>query len=290
MPEDKKGSDLRKIFGAVVDFRKNDDGSPTGAFTARIATIGVRDLDGDIIEPGAFGEQVVKVAGFGHSWTRPPVGKGKVYEKGNQALVDGQYNLEMASAQEEYQSVQFLGADGEWSFGFRVLEGAWGKHENRETYFIKKMLVYEVSPVMKGAGIDTQTINAKGEIMNDTPTPPAAAGPTAGEIGAAVAQALKDHLVLPPPAPALTVEEIAKATVAAIKDERLLVPPPAEAADAGTDAAAASQPPAGEAAPDPGPNPGSKSDPDPASSGEMSDTAHTAKILRDMERLAAGRM
>ena len=255
--ESKIGQTGRKTLGATIEL-KHDDDSPTGEFKARIATLGVKDLDGDVIMPGAFGKsgQAVKVAAFGHNWQQPPVGKGKVYEKGMEAFVDGQYFLDMESAQENYKAVRNLGEDGEWSFGFRITDGDWGKDADADTFFIKKMQVFEASPVMKGASIDTATIEAK--TMKDEKFP------TADEIGEAVAKHLGDKLkeqvaVTPPP----TADEIAKATVALLEERA--------AAEAAEKEAAAEK----ETAPEP---PATNVDEEQ----RKSDTAHGLKLMRMM--------
>jgi hypothetical protein len=51
----------------------------------------------------------------------------------------------------------------EWSYGFKVLESEEGEFEGRQVRFLKKMQVFEVSPVMQGAGVETMTVAIKGE-------------------------------------------------------------------------------------------------------------------------------
>jgi hypothetical protein len=52
-----------------------------GAVRAIISTMNVVDHDGDLVLPGAFGQQRVIISAYGHgSWQGAlPVGKGRIY-------------------------------------------------------------------------------------------------------------------------------------------------------------------------------------------------------------------
>jgi hypothetical protein len=146
-----------------VEFKAGD----TGAVVARFATLGVIDLDGDIIPPGAIGVQRVKVSAYGHSSTfggNLPVGRGATREDGDQALADLQFFMTTNQGKDHFETIKLLEDLGEWSFGYEVLEWAAPSDEQRQCgcyRILKKLRVFEVSPVMEGAGIGTQTISAK---------------------------------------------------------------------------------------------------------------------------------
>jgi hypothetical protein len=146
-----------------------------GAFIARIAQFNVMDLDSDVTLPGAFpdGKQVL-VSAYQHgSWMGElPVGKAIMKEDGEFAIGDGQFNLGSDSGKEHYETVKFSGQLQEWSYGFKVLEQAdekeleeWAeKHDGARPYrIIKKLDPFEISPVMRGAGVGTATIAIKSD-------------------------------------------------------------------------------------------------------------------------------
>ena len=133
-----------------------------GRVVAQFATLNVIDLDGDVTLPGAFGSQEVRLAAWGHNWGTLPVGKGSIGESGDKAVFDGVFFLETEAGREHYLTVKALGDLQEWSYGFQVSESEAGQFEGREVRFLKQMTVTEVSPVMRGAGIDTQTLAIKG--------------------------------------------------------------------------------------------------------------------------------
>lgn len=142
-----------------------------GAFTARIATLDVIDHDGDIIRPGAFPKaKELPVSAYQHtSWSGAlPVGKAVIRESGADVLADGLFNLKTSGGRDTYEAVKFAGS--EWSFGFKVtasgsekeLEAYAKEHDGARPYrIITKVEPYEISPVLLGAGINTQTLGIK---------------------------------------------------------------------------------------------------------------------------------
>src|SRR3990170_517626 len=134
-----------------------------GLVTAVFATLNVIDEDGDVTLPGAFGSQEVKLAAWGHDWGSLPVGRGSIREEGDKALFDGQFFLDTEAGREHFTTIKHLAELQEWSYGFKILERAEGEHEGRPVRFLKRMKVWEVSPVMVGAGVDTMTVDIKGD-------------------------------------------------------------------------------------------------------------------------------
>jgi len=137
-----------------------------GEVLARIASLNVKDLDGDIIEPGAFGEQRVKVSAFGHqSWQGElPVGTGRVFERRNEALAELKFFMGTTHGADTFATIKGLRELGEWSFGFTVLREGELSAEQRQagvTRVLKSLEVHEVSPVFRGAGVATQTLSVK---------------------------------------------------------------------------------------------------------------------------------
>jgi phage head maturation protease len=135
-----------------------------GRVTAVFATLGVVDSDGDVTLPGAFENGApVRISAYNHtSWAGAlPVGKGTISERGNEAILDGQFFMDTQAGRETFTTVRQLGALGEWSYGYDILEAEPGTHDSQRVQFLKRLKVHEVSPVILGAGIDTRTVAAK---------------------------------------------------------------------------------------------------------------------------------
>ena len=134
-----------------------------GIATARFATLNVRDLDGDVTLPGAFGRQTVLLADWAHDSRKPAIGRAETREEGDQALGDIRFNLKMASGVEAYQSILMSGELQEWSYAYQVPEGGsyQGDFEGQQARFLKAVNVIHLSPVEQGAGINTATVDIK---------------------------------------------------------------------------------------------------------------------------------
>ena len=139
-----------------------------GTFVARIATLNIIDKDGDVTLPGAFPQgKTILISAYMHgSWMGAlPVGKGVIRESGDEVLVDGEFNLNSASGKEHYETIKFAPDLQEWSYGFKILD------DERDTEFqgnhvwriLKKLDVFEASPVLRGAGMNTTTLAIKND-------------------------------------------------------------------------------------------------------------------------------
>lgn len=137
-----------------------------GSFMARIAMLNVIDKDLDITLPGAFEKgKTVLVSAYQHgSWGGMlPVGKAVINEIGDEVIAEGEFNLGTDTGKEHYESIKFSGELQEWSYGFRPVEFEYGEVDNQEVRYLKKVDVFEISPVLKGAGIDTVTLGIKSD-------------------------------------------------------------------------------------------------------------------------------
>jgi len=158
---DKQGNNMEK---KSLQIQLKQD--TPGAFVAKIATLNVIDSDHDVTLPGAFPEgKTVLVSAYQHgSWGGMlPVGKAAIHEIVDEVVAEGQFNLSTASGKEHYEAIKFSGDLQEWSYGFQVMESEPGKQGDMEVRFLKKVDVFEISPVLKGAGIGTQTMSIKAE-------------------------------------------------------------------------------------------------------------------------------
>lgn len=150
----------RKTLRAEI---KDDE---KGIITAAFAKLGVMDLDGDITLPGAFGSQKVGVSAYGHnSWMGElPIGRGTISEKDGEAVADLKLFMTTQSGREHFEVIKGMGDLQEWSYGFDVKETGEVTEEMRQQgvrRVLKKLKVHEVSPVMRGAGVDTRTLAVK---------------------------------------------------------------------------------------------------------------------------------
>ena len=152
----------KKVFQAAIELKEGDDVLP-GAFQAVFSSLNVIDLDGDITLPGAFTDgQQVRIAYWGHRWHDLPVGKGVIHSDDVKAWVDGQFFLDTEAGLETYKTVKNLAELQEWSYGFDINESESAVVDGTPVRLLKKLTVYEVSPVLLGAGIGTQTVAIKG--------------------------------------------------------------------------------------------------------------------------------
>src|SRR3990167_10299952 len=148
-----------KVYTAPFEIK--DDA--TGAVQAAFSVFNTIDSDGDVVKPGAFedGQEVPTV--WSHQWDKP-VGRGVVKVGRKQAIFDGNFFLDTQAGMEAYRTVKNMGNLQEWSFGFRVMEAEDGEFEGMGVQFLKKLELFEVSPVLVGANRETRTLAIKGAV------------------------------------------------------------------------------------------------------------------------------
>lgn len=135
-----------------------------GEFRATFSTFNVVDADGDVTLPGAFEDgAAVKIAAWGHNWGELPVGKGVIHQDETSAWVEGTFFLDTDGGKETYQTVKALGDLQEWSYGYEPLEVSFGEFDGSDVRFLRRLTVYEVSPVLVGAGVGTRTDEIKSQ-------------------------------------------------------------------------------------------------------------------------------
>lgn len=145
---------------AVRDLKAEGD---AGDVQAVFATLGVIDSDGDRILAGAIGKQAVRLSAYGHgSWHGAlPVGRGRVYEDGNDAIFAGRFFTETEAGRETYLTVKAMGDLQEWSFALPEIDFEVVNEDGRDVREIKRVVIPEVSPVLMGAGVNTRTLAIK---------------------------------------------------------------------------------------------------------------------------------
>lgn len=136
-----------------------------GEFRAVFSTLNVIDKDGDITRPGAFEPGApVRIAQWGHNWGALPVGKGAIGADSTKAWVDGSFFLDTQAGMDTYKTVKALADLQEWSYGFEVTKSSNGNEGGKPVRILEAVKVFEVSPVMLGAGIGTHTEGIKGHL------------------------------------------------------------------------------------------------------------------------------
>jgi HK97 family phage prohead protease len=161
-----------------------------GEVEAVIATLNVVDKDGDIIRPGAIADgSKVSMSSYGHDamYGGAPVGKGTLSVDGNRVIFKGRMFLATDRGRETFETLKEMGADQQWSFGFRIRGYEVPSDEDRKQgarMILTKLEAFEVSPVIVGAGRGTRTLAMKsaedpepetsdvGKKKDDPPPPP----------------------------------------------------------------------------------------------------------------------
>lgn len=159
-----------KVFRLEPVKADDDTDAPEGRVKALFVRFNDMDKDGDITLPGAIGKQDVVLASYGHNYGSLPVGKGRIREEGDIGVFEGEFFTDTAGGSDTYRTLKQLGPLQEWSYMFRVDDYRLRKPKAGENSIrydgmireFKKVTVKEVSPVMVGAGRETQTLDIKG--------------------------------------------------------------------------------------------------------------------------------
>lgn len=187
----------------------------TGEVEAVVQTLGVVDRDREFIPIDALPSGVAaKISLYDHDSIRnlmfgtglpddPPVGKGMIFVEGNKVVFRGKYFMETQRGREAFLTFKAIGADQEWSFGYRILKSDPPTEELRAKGARRVLTklgpiagAFEVSPVPMGGGLGTRTVAMKcaggheheGDVC-ETCTAAEAAAKAAGEQAARDAEA-----------------------------------------------------------------------------------------------------
>lgn len=148
-----------------------------GIVEAFVAGIGNKDSVSDIIEKGAFDQSLMtrtpRVC-WGHDWNHPigkvmemrevPAGHPSLPDKMRHAGIGGLYakvkfNLGTMSGREAFSNVEFFGEDQEWSIGYKTHDATYDQQKKANR--LKRLELFEVSPVLHGANQLTGTVSVK---------------------------------------------------------------------------------------------------------------------------------
>ncbi|MEI8360952.1 MAG: HK97 family phage prohead protease [bacterium] len=145
---------------ANIKIVEEKDAQSEGIVEAYVSIFDNIDLVGDIIRRGAFSESLNNKLPKGvwmHNWDEPIAKTLKAYEDNKGLFIQGQFNLETQRGKEAYSDIKF-GIIDEFSIGFKILDYEWDEKDNR---IIKKVKLYEWSPVLAGANPDTELVSVK---------------------------------------------------------------------------------------------------------------------------------
>lgn len=149
----------RKTIRAEIK-QAGDDGT----FEAVVATLGVVDSDGDIVERGALAGQTVHILPA-HDAFHVPLGKARYDERGDEVWALGRFNLEIASAADWHKAIKFdlehPPSIQEWSWDYIPKRAEPDTIDGQSVRRLIALDSKEVSPVLRGASVNTRTVSAK---------------------------------------------------------------------------------------------------------------------------------
>ncbi|MBO1418021.1 HK97 family phage prohead protease [Streptomyces sp. FH025] len=200
---------------AMLGVLETDDDQ--GTFTTLVSITGLRDHDGDVIEPGAYARTLAEITPKGvwsHDWnqwtartehteellpgdprlpTALPNGQPWPAEAGA-LLVKGRCNLATQAGKDMYANLIFFGDQVQWSIGYQVRTAKRSKGVRR----ITDLDLYEYSPVLFGANPYTSTLDLKQHkargVLGDTQVELAPLAGTLEERIDAIASAVEQRL------------------------------------------------------------------------------------------------
>ena len=138
-----------------------------GIIEAYVSIFNNVDLGGDKILPGAFADSLKKKLPKGvwsHNWDQPVAKTVEAKEDEKGLYIKGQFNLDTQRGKEAFSDIKF-GIIDEFSIGFRIQEYSWEKdgEQEDEIRVIKKIKLYEWSPVLAGMNPDTELVGVKAD-------------------------------------------------------------------------------------------------------------------------------
>jgi hypothetical protein len=136
-----------------------------GQVTAILAELDKIDHDGDLYTRETFTPgETLAISPYNHSsmyGTAIPVGKGTLHVEQSHIWVEAQFFMDNESAREAFTVVKAMGGAQEWSWGYKVHSAEPTTINGRRVNLLKKVQVYEASPVIRGASIGSRTLTAK---------------------------------------------------------------------------------------------------------------------------------
>jgi len=161
------GMEFLRVKTAITLLEEKEEGQK-GILEAYVSIFDNVDLGGDKIIKGAFSESLKKKLPVGvwmHNWDEPIAKTIKAKEDDKGLYIKAQLIAGVQKADEAYLLLK-EGVIDEFSIGYRVLEDEW---EENGTRILKKIRLYEWSPVLAGMNPDTELIGIKEEKITEKP-------------------------------------------------------------------------------------------------------------------------
>lgn len=160
-----------KHLTGVIELK--DDKDADGDFTIRFSTFDVVDLDRDIVLASAVEGGLKLPLLQSHRWGDLAIGGGEVINDGKTAVLDGGFITASTWGKDAHETAKALHARGipqEASWGFKILEKrdpTPAEAKLGAEQVIEKTQPFEVSTVLRGAGVDTGLIDVKTSDRSD---------------------------------------------------------------------------------------------------------------------------
>lgn len=159
-----------------------------GIFEAYVSVFGNEDSYGEIVDKGAFTEWLAQnfprypKGVWAHNWDEPISATLEAREDDHGLYIKGQLVLEVQRAREAYALMK-AGVITDFSFGFYVLQDEMDASRKRH---LKKIAIYEYSPVLVGANdqamlLGIKSVEKKDDDQATDPEKPADAPANGGE-------------------------------------------------------------------------------------------------------------
>lgn len=135
----------------------------SGAVVVAFSQLNVVDSDRDLTLPGAFPAKSVPMSAYGHtSWNGDlPIGKGTLSEQDGWGIFTGEFLMGTDQGKNAYATVKAMAELQEWSYGYQPIDYAYEQRNGEQVRILKTLDVFEVSPVLRGAGVGTHTLAIK---------------------------------------------------------------------------------------------------------------------------------
>jgi hypothetical protein len=150
----------RKLASGVMEVKAGSEGVATATFS----TFSCVDKDGDVLLPGAIPNgKTVPISAWNHGiWkSELPVGIATIRSLSDRAEADCRFFLDTVGGKDTWATIRNLGG-AEWSYGYDVLDSYPGDWGGKNARIIRKLDVFEVSPVMQAASLGTGTCGIRG--------------------------------------------------------------------------------------------------------------------------------
>lgn len=161
--------DFKRGIG-LVDFKilgNAEDG--IGRFEAYVSIFGNVDFANEIIEKGAFTESLKKKMPkvcWSHNWDEILGSVESAVEDEKGLKIVGTLVLAVQKANEAYELMK-AGAVDEFSIGYGVDEAEWLEKDGMMIRVLKKLSLFEVSPVLVGCNPETELLDVKSKDNDD---------------------------------------------------------------------------------------------------------------------------